>query len=80
MDNYENKNDLLYKVYTIYKSAGKIYNQKELFEKLDKEELDELKNFFWDFSNFNEFRLKYEEYTEKSQKSFGSSACNGSRF
>lgn len=70
VDNYENKNDLLYKVYTIYKSAGKIYNQKELFEKLNKEELDEFKNFFWDFNNFNEFRLKYEEYTEKSQKSF----------
>ncbi len=62
-------NDLSFAIYSIYRSAEKLYNAIKLGNDINKEDLETMKQYF-DFSTDQEFMIAYELYKNKSQDSF----------
>lgn len=69
LNQFTNKNDMLFFIYTIYRKAEKRNNKKE-FENLKQEDKQELQNYFWRFNNFEEFEKLFIEFKNKAWKVF----------
>ena len=52
---YENKNDLLFAIYTMYRQGEKLAKSESEFLSLSTEQFQELKKFYGDFGNYQEF-------------------------
>ena len=67
---YENKNDLLFAIYTMYRQGEKLAKSESEFLSLSNEQLQELKKFYGDFGNYQEFAVYFNDFITVSKKRF----------
>ena len=65
LPNFENKNDLLFYIYTIYRTGEKASKDLEEFNKND----EKLK-YFWDFDSYEDFKELFNDFLESGRQRF----------
>jgi len=70
LNHFENKNDLLFYIYTLYRKWEKISKSEEEYNKLSKDDISELKKYYWGFLNYNDFCLLFKDFIESWKKRF----------
>ena len=67
---YENKNDLLFAIYTMYRQGEKLAKSESEFLSLSTEQLQELKKFYRDFGSYQEFVEHFNDFVTASKERF----------
>ena len=67
---YENRNDLLFAIYTMYRQGGELAKSEPDFLSLSPEQLQELKKFYGDFGSYQEFLVHFNDFVTASKERF----------
>jgi arginyl-tRNA synthetase len=67
---FESENDMLAFVYTLYRKWEKVSWSEEEFLLLWEEQLNELKEYYWDFNSYSEFVKIFKIFVKQSEKRF----------
>jgi arginyl-tRNA synthetase len=69
-DSYENKNDLLFEIYSTFRKAQKLSADEGAFEKLLESEKEELSRLVGEFAGYEDFVRKYAAFSERANARF----------
>ncbi len=72
IDSYENKNDLLFEIYSTFRKAQKVAESEDDFHKMTPDDIVDIGKLIWEFLGFPDFSSKFATYTELSNKKFAS--------
>jgi arginine--tRNA ligase len=67
---HENKNDLLFAIYTMYRQGEKLAKSESEFFSLSTEQLQELKKFYGAFGSYQEFVAHFNDFITASKERF----------
>lgn len=70
LPNFELENDLLFYIYTLYRKWEKASINEENFNKLDDDELSELKKYYWNFHDYMSYKKLFILFKESSAQKF----------
>lgn len=70
LESFENKNDMLFFIYTLYRKWEKISNSEEEYTKLSEHNSKELKEYYWDFNTFEDFSLLFANFIKEWRERF----------
>ncbi len=71
LPSFENKNDLLYTIYLIYRKAEQTASDEKFFNNLNNEDRASLLRYFGPFDTFGEFKDKYSIFVKAASDRFG---------
>ena len=72
LNNFTNNNDMLFFIYTLYRKWEKVSSSKKEYSNLSESGLNELKKYYWDFFDYEDFCLLFSNFVEAWKNRFKS--------